>query len=294
MRLIALITSTLLLFNCGGGSPDKQPAPSPASPSVAIVGLDIYLAGNGSKSCKWLDTYHDVDVLGMTLLWLPEGRSDSCLIKFLHDTRPTVIQLLIANGVCERKGNCTEAEQVALKERMITNTIEALEFINTHSRGPLTIEIIATLEDNLTYAEAKDVCRNIKAVAGTAEVWRNPVKAANHNFDDDCFDGVRLHNAEELPTNYRGKCAWSNDGLDINVQGGTVWALPNRISVSELLSRGARWRERGCDVYLWNADFSNCLSGDTAGASPTHRRDCSESDSDFYLMTNLLEESSNV
>lgn len=281
-----LLTLIIFVMSACGGAPDTSPTPT--LPTVPIIGLDIYLAQNSSKDCRWIDAYVDAPALGMTLLWLPEGRSDTCLMRFLEDTRPTVIQLLIGNGVCERKGNCTEAEQQQAKDLLITNTIDALDFIRAYSRGPTEIQIIVSLEDNMQYAEARDVCEDIKPVVGDAEVWRNPVMASGHDFSDDCFDGVRLHNKEQFPTGYKGKCSWSNDGLDLDLQGATVWSLSDRIHREALLSESRARRGRGCDIYLWNADLSNCLKGDSSGARSPSSRDCSGSNHDIHITQSLL------
>jgi hypothetical protein len=290
MRLtLALIFTLISLSGCGGGGASTHTNATSPPDEAYIVGFDVYLAQNHSKSCEWIDLYVGQPTLALTILWQAGAYNDVCLKKFLHDQRPTTLQLFVANGVCDRKRNCTEQERAALRDYGLANTIEALNFIRAESQGPIDIQIIVSLEDNMSYAQARDACLNLKhTVAGEAQIWRNPNEPSTHNFNDDCFDGVRLHNHHQFPTSYSGKCSWSNDGLDIDFPTGEVWSLPHRISPEEMLNQ-VRERRGDCDIYAWSASASNCLRRDSSEVASVDRRDCSSSDTNIDLIKALIE-----
>jgi hypothetical protein len=256
------------------------------------VGMDFYLAQNDTMPCDWVDAFKDKKPAALGLLWLPGQSPNICLKKWLKLPQQKILTVITGNGVCRRKGTCKGVDLMNAKDMAINSLIEVMEVVRLDSEGPLELRVVISLEDNLTYAEAKNICLSLKTITD-APIWRNPVKSGHHNFSDSCFDGVRLHNTEQFPKSYTGQCQWSNDGFDLDIPGKSRWELQHRISRAEMFTEVRRRAARGCDIYVWAALESNCLRGDTTEAPDPRDRNCASGDRNINIVNEFVEELQN-
>lgn len=255
--LLLLLSLFVTVVGCGGGEHSSEDfVRSDISSSMGVAWLSV----QRDDDCSWKQIFKGVKKPKLAFLWGSYGRQDSCLKSFLSDGRPKRIHIYLSNGPCERKNNCSSLE-IEKEVEIAARAIQAYNLVRNNCID-CTLSLSPQLEDNFSQAKAIRLGKEIRRLIRDMSVIlvRNPNKFVGR---EPVYDSYEFHNS---PPDM-APCLWSNDGKDISDIDSTVWALPQRIKMSEL---GGEM----CERFLWTAD-GNCLSADSRDAPYPHERDCS-------------------
>jgi hypothetical protein len=294
--IVAICCIASLCLACGESPKKPQASNTPETEqnneSLQLesgVGLSLLAVQNSSYGCEWISAFDGIDTLYLAILWNSFGDRNDCLIRFLEDTRPKVLNVYLSNGSCERKKNCSEREVANPFRELPERALAVKELVQAHATNTRLIVTIG-LEDNYLDLNAEYFCESIKRRDNAIEVWRNPVKADQLN-NTNCFSGYELHHQEREAdaTRFRVACGYSNDGYDLEGIGIGEWALSNRIDTTALLDEIGN-RKRDCISYIWSARASNCLRFDSGQSVAPHFRQCDFNRDVFSNLNQLLRE----
>lgn len=267
-RVSLAVLASLLFFSCGTG--ERSDRREEEKSTTRIAGASWLSAMTERGDCAWIEMFSTSKRPALAFLWESFGANRECLVDYFSLPGSKVVQAYLSNGTCIRKRNCSHREAQSIGD-IVSRGVDAALFVLERCES-CEVRLIPQLEDNWTDEVACEIAHKMRVFApDNVSIWRNPVRATAHNFYRDCYDGVELHNVEEFPEPYRGRCAWSNDGFDLEL-GNTIWPLEFRISRGAVLELAAG-ALRGCDIFIWTAD-GNCLDDDSGRAAEPALRDC--------------------
>lgn len=227
----------------------------------ARVGLS-WLSAQKEGDCQWLTAFDGSTHPYLAFLWASFGDDNFCLIEFMRADVPKTLQVYLSNGSCERKDNCSYLEikeeiEIAIRAKQVISFVE--DYCDNCS-----LILVPQLEDNFSDAKARRIGAELERLTNGTEVkvYRNPLYSPRRKAP---YDGIEYHNTiPEL-----SPCIWSNDGIDVDIDGDTWSGETMSREEFEHLSR----LYQHCKILLWVAD-GNCLTGDSGTALYPHQRQC--------------------